>query len=603
MEEESDIEDRTASDHSEKESDEDLDNYDSDESGSEDVNNFLDMEAAESEGEYGDWNDTSATAEQFYFPQFRSLPPELRACVWEFFDLDLREKARVFRIIVMTNPMEFWENTGLIEQTAPARAMLATHRESRALALKSYPDTLGIHRGRGVIRYNSERDIVLLSINSILRPDELEELFSSLGSTKNLAFGGLREANKSLLYPRLAVHPTLKAIFHCYDSHEYPSDELRWCASDSVQRFYISQTENDLILGSQTLTSVFCWPDLENHRKFAEEHAQTIVEHPIPFTIWTMVEFAFDEELRIYERLKAGGLVPLDWDTDVESDFDSISSDDDEYESEGIDDATIESNGASDDEDGDDLIVRSDSDSDDSSVLFNGFSPIQDENIELYLDGEMEGGNFSSLEPESPRRHDDASEHGLSDEEPVQKTVRRKRRIVPSDDEDESANENDEEIRISSRSAKRNRVVLSDTDDEDSNESEKSARPAKRSRIILSDTEEDDGNMGEDAEKNHDSVYESEKSYESEDEEPVKTKPMSLFEKLNQYRQENPVPSGSDAGSDGEASMGSEGWDGNDYTGFPDDEVEDEDGPLGNGGQVADMSEEHLDDEDDEEEW
>ncbi|KAI1464833.1 uncharacterized protein F4812DRAFT_440583 [Daldinia caldariorum] len=607
MEEESDIEDHTASDRSEEESGEDLGNYDPDDSDSEDVNNFLDMEAAESENEYDELNDTSTAAEPFYFPQFRSLPPELRAHVWEFFDLDLREKARVFRMFVMTSPVQFWRSAGLIEQTAPARAMLATHRESRALALKFYPDTLDIHLGSGVIRYNSERDIVLLSISSILRPAHLEDLFSSLGSTKNIAFDGLREANKAILYPRLAAHPTLKAVFHCHGSHEYPNDELRWCASDLVQRFCIEQTEHDPTLGPQTLRSMFCWPDLENHRKFAEEHAaeehvQTLAENSNPLTIWTMVEFAFDEELRLYQSLKSGRLLPSDWDTDVPFD----SSDDDEYESEGIDDATIESNSASDEEeDDDDLVVQSNSDEDDSSV-FNGFSPIQDDNIHLYLDGEMEGGKFSSLEPESPRRHHDASEHGLSDEEPVQKTARRKRRIVSSDDEDESANENDEEVRISSQSAKRSRVILSDTEDEDGDKSEKSSRPAKRSRVFLSDTEEeDDGHTDEDAEKNRNSVRESEseESGESEDEEPVKTKPMSLFEKLNQFRQENPIPSNLDTGSDVEASMGSEGWDGNDYAGFPDDEVEDEDGLLGNGSQVAEMPEEHLDEDEDDEGW
>ncbi|KAI1483593.1 hypothetical protein F4774DRAFT_365939 [Daldinia eschscholtzii] len=571
MDEESDIEDRVASELSE-DSNQDLDDYDSDESGSEDANYLLDMEAAESEGEY---DDTSSTAEQFYFPQFKSLPPELRAHIWEFFDPDLRAKARVFYMIVRRSPIEFWRSATLIEQTAPARAMLATHRESRALALKSYPDTIGIHRGTGIIRYNSERDVILVSIGSVLRPNDLEEFVSSLGATKNLGFEYLREANEEILHSRLASHPTLKAVFRCYDSHDYSSRELRWCASDSVHRFYTLQTENDMILGSQPLKSMYCWPDLEDHREFAEEHAQTIVEHPKPFTIWTMIEFSFSEGLRRYERLKAAALSSEEWGSDEESEHDSIFLDDDMYESEGIDDATIESDSAS-DEENDDLVVQSGSDEDDMSV-FNGFSPIQDENPELYLGDGIEVGSFSSLEPESPSHHDDASESDLSDEEPVQKSARRKRRIVSSDDEDEPDDKDDEEVKPLSRPAKRSRIVLSDTEDED------------------------DEGTDEDTKQDRDVVYESEESDESEDEEPVKTKSMSLFEKLKQYRQENPISSNSDAGSDIEASIGSEDWDGSNNDTFPDDEVEDEDELRENGGQLTDISEEHLDEDEDEE--
>ncbi|KAF3059769.1 hypothetical protein GL218_04792 [Daldinia childiae] len=573
MEEESDIEDRVAF-----EQDEDLDEYDSDESSSDDANGFLDMEAIESDGESDNSDDTSSTKEQFFFPQFTSLPPELRARIWEFFDPDLRTKARVFQMIIRTNPIEFWRSATLIEQTAPARAMLATHQESRALALKFYPDTLDLHRGSGVIRYNSERDIVLLSLSSLLGPNDIEEFFSSLGNIKYIAFSYLRAANEEILYSRLATHPTVKEIFYCYDCYEYSSRDLMWCISDSVQRFYTQQTEYDPVLGPRPLRSMFCWPDLENHRKFAEEHAQTTVGHLKPLKIWSMIEFGYDEGVLRYEKLEAMSEQPEGWSSDTENEFLSDLLIEDEYESEGIDDATIDSDDGSNEDD--DLVLQSSSDEDNLST-FNGFSPIQDENSELHLDGEIEVGNFSSLEPESPNHYDNDSEQDGSDEEPVQKTIRRKRRIVSSDDEDDS-NDEREEVKMPSRPAKRSRVVLSDTEDED----------------------DEDG--GEDTNQGRDIVYKSEEPSEpeDEDEEPVKPKSMSLFEKLRQYRQENPIPPDSDASSDIEASIGSEGLDAGNNINFIDDEIEDEDELLENGGIVANMSEEHSEgDEDDEDGW
>ncbi|KAI8962109.1 hypothetical protein F5Y11DRAFT_323851 [Daldinia sp. FL1419] len=580
MDEESDIDDRVAS-----EQEEDLDEYDSDESRSEDAHGFFDMEAAESDNEDEDSFDAYSNTEEFFFPQFKLLPPELRARVWEFFDPDLREKARVFHMILKINPVEFWRSATLINQTAPARAMLATHQESRELALKAYPDTLDIHRGSGVLRYNSERDVILLSISSVLGFKDQEEFFSSLGNTKYLAFNHLRSANEEMLYPRLATHPTLKAVFYCYDCYEYSSRDLKWCASDSVHRFSTHHTEYDEISRPQHLESLFCWPDIENHRQFAEKHAQTTLGDQEPLKFWSMIEFA-GEGLRRFELLEAvvsSGEWTEGWPSDMESEPDTEFTNEDEYESEGIDDATIES-GSGPSEDEDDLVVQSGYDEEEEEEdlsTFNGFSPIRDENTEFYLGDDVEAGGLSSLEPESPNRRGDASEQDLSDEEPVQKIARHKRRIVSSDDEDGSDDERDEEVRASSRPAKRSRVVLSETEDEDEDYDRKTGRNTVRYEY-----------------------EESDESEESEDEEPVKAKPMSLFEKLRQYRQDNPVSVSSDASSNIEASIGSEDLDGGGNADFSDDEVGDEDGLLQNGGIAADMSEEHFeDDEDDEDGW
>ncbi|KAI2469069.1 hypothetical protein F4781DRAFT_239582 [Annulohypoxylon bovei var. microspora] len=590
MSEESDLEDRVASgedddnlDEVDSEADsEDDSEVDSEESGSEDANGFIDMEASESDGRTDDEDDLSSDgAEQFYFPQFMQLPPELRARVWDFFDPDLRAKARVFKLIFPDYHSEVWESAFLDEQTAPARAMLATHHESRELALKSYPDALHIRSGCYDVRFNNAKDVVL--IHGWTHPANngvsLTNILSILGDPSYLAFESdsilLREEDELLLCSGDESKPRI--LFHCNDQYMFSGRELQWCISDIAHTYHAEGTEEIEGL-PHVVETIYCWPDFGNPEELILEKVKLLVARP-GIQWWPMVEF---DKIERYRKLQVAVATEGEWSDKWSTTTAEHSSPqpwtEDEYESDGIDDATIDEEDDS-SEDGDDLVVQSDDVEEDIASTFNGFSPLQVATSEHSGD-EIGVGNFSSLEPESPgpgtyadahsheSEHD--SEHAISDEEPIQKSSRRKRRIISSDDEHDDEDELDGEVKLPSRPNKRPRIVLSDTEDEDGEDGDESAEHGQEAAGGSEDDEDP----------------EEQESDGSEESEPVKAKPLSLFEKLKQFRDENPVSpdsgAGSDAGSNAEASLDNEDFDDGSETKFLDDEV-DEDEMLDNG--------------------
>ncbi|KAI1396787.1 hypothetical protein F4819DRAFT_474177 [Hypoxylon fuscum] len=608
MSEESDIEERVASEQEDdgldergsdehnseehdseeqdsEEQDSEKDNseeYDSEESGSENANGFLDMEAAESDGES---EDGMSDTEQFFFPQFKKLPPELRTHIWEFFDPDLTAKARLFPLMVMNEPAdELWESAPLLHQIAPAMAMLATHRESREIALKSYPDTLDMRGGRGVLRYNSEKDVIFITGRAI-DTFELEQLIDLLGNTKYLA---CEENSFRLSYtpePNVSTRERdqLKGIFRCFDSSQFRRQSLSWCGSDSVLKFHSQHTEK-VHDEEEVVEFLYCWPDIEKHRQFAEDNAYPYEGEVLGRKIWPVIEFAFARGLARYHEISDAVSRGENWEDLYPSDYSnpdqsgSESGIEDEYESDGIDDATIGSDGDLSEEE-DDLVVHSGIEEDveeeeDNVSAINGFSPLQDENPELRLGDEAEAANFSSLEPESPTPG--ASSTGdVSDEEPPRNAVRRKRRIVSSDDEHDSEDERDEEVKTPSRPVKRSRVVLSDTEDEEDEDA------VQHNHNAVGGSESDDNSGGEEDSDGSENEYDG----------PIQSKPMSIFEKLKQFREENPIPPDSDDDSHTEASFGEDEFDGSDGINFQDDEVGDMD-EMDNDGEAMGMYEE-----------
>ncbi len=133
---------------------------------------MIDIEAAESGDSHdeSDRSDESEVLPEHDFPQFARLPFELRQHIWEQFCPELSCKTVLeFRLARNTRPGVPWsvgESASLSHQTLAARTLLSVHRESRDLALKSLPDTLALAEGSATVRFNSERDVVLLSGDS-----------------------------------------------------------------------------------------------------------------------------------------------------------------------------------------------------------------------------------------------------------------------------------------------------------------------------------------------------------------------------------------------------------------------------------------------------
>lgn len=138
---------------------------------------LLDLEAVEddddsddSDAAYG-WNTTTnRTVERFH--QFQKLPVELRHHIWSFFCPDLTPVPRILIFFTdISGDQRRWNidvTYGLVEVTRPRRRMMATHRETRAMALRRFPDTLKFRETgfayESIVPFNRETDIVYLDL-------------------------------------------------------------------------------------------------------------------------------------------------------------------------------------------------------------------------------------------------------------------------------------------------------------------------------------------------------------------------------------------------------------------------------------------------------
>ncbi|KAG6282671.1 hypothetical protein E4U48_003506 [Claviceps purpurea] len=100
------------------------------------------------------------------------LPPELRRHIWYFYCPDLSAKARALEFTLKesdapTTPSDHFSlktDPTLASQTRSLRAMLSTHRESRSIAVRIFPDELALDMDstRAIVRFRKESDVVFL---------------------------------------------------------------------------------------------------------------------------------------------------------------------------------------------------------------------------------------------------------------------------------------------------------------------------------------------------------------------------------------------------------------------------------------------------------
>ncbi|RYP11193.1 hypothetical protein DL765_007846 [Monosporascus sp. GIB2] len=584
----SDPDDHTASEHEEF-----YESGESDGSGSETVRGLLDLEAFESDDEYDDDGRSTESRDGYHvsFPQFCRLPIELRQRVWEFFDPDLRAPVRIFDVHYLG--IRLWPSATLFQQTKPARTILEVHRESRQLALKFYPDKLPIMNRHGSLRYCKAKDIIALSwIADCLEwgSGSWEAIADDLKDVERLAFGISPELLPLDLFqlPPFHHYKSLKTLYTCWNAEELQSRNLKWCVSDSARTFYLKTEEEDVDVGEDD-EMIYCWLDLENHPEYPETEIPEGLRlgrfakgEGVGFGICPMVVFSSIYGVQRYHRLRERALTDgnAEWDSDSESD--EYPSEEDEYESEGIDDATLDgSDNADDDDDDDDLVVHDtfEESDDENDYEISGFS--RQSNGVALVDDDVLAARFSSLEPNSPR--DGNSDQSDSDDQPVRKNIRTKRRVVSSDSEGESADDDELAARFSSlepnsptdgnsdhpdsddqpvrkNTRTKRRAVSLNSDDESADEPRKKVAKQSRhgsrrpGRAVLSDSDEEDeeehdaksgdrGSSDSDASPSEDS--------EESDEEQGNRKPMSLAERLRLYRSDNPVPhDGTDSDSD-----------------------------------------------------
>jgi hypothetical protein len=580
---------------------------DIDESGTEQGEAFFDLEAEEDDGydnyDSCDESDASdhpsdddkqhsrflhnARFERYSFPQFSRLPAELRTMIWEAVDPYIMSKGRVLDFIIVKGH-DIQEYATLEQQTAPARALLSTCRESRALALQHYPDVIKFRRGVGHIRFNGANDVVLLQIPR--DHDEILDIGSWCDNIKYLAFDfncarpdDYQRAFSCLPGLIPGSYRNLDAIFICYQASELKTRALGWTVSKSAKRFYREIVEEEYGIG-EDLQQLYCWPDTTPNAGFADLVGKgSLRSFPMmpgigAIPVWPMIEYnpggtsSYYQEVKDWHERKAARN-PSSASPSLESeDSSTYESEPDDYALDGfvVDSSSQGSEESSDDGDdntdvdephsssnhGDPSGIDLDeegSQSDQDPQVFNGFSPLQEEPSDSEATRDVQTATFSSLEPESPKDHLSVASSPEMQPRTAMPSGRFKRRIVSSDDEDDGGDGAGSDAKGQSRVKKRARIILSDS--EEDNEEEHNHSGGKRppvDKLEGEDDEEDDGDEDEDETEEDDD--------DDEEEERLRApKPMSLLARLRQFRSDVPVsPEAESRNSEGDEDEGRE---------------------------------------------
>ncbi|KAG5975680.1 hypothetical protein E4U56_003345 [Claviceps arundinis] len=244
------------------------------------------------------------------FPQFMRFPPELRNQIWHFYCPDLSVKARVLpflgnptsKVVDYNTVRAITDNEILAEQTERLRAVLSTHRESRSIAVRKYPDELLMETAAGasIIRFRKETDVIFLSV---VRTGE-DYSISEFGiEIENLAVDFLTDYSGERYHGRFygdrqllqvvteikSLFPNLKRLF----SSRLPmapkhKDMDEWCVTEHVHSYMVESHQRHQ-------TTTFYWPDLDSHADFARSSVPKLCSleemHEAGVEFWPMVEF------------------------------------------------------------------------------------------------------------------------------------------------------------------------------------------------------------------------------------------------------------------------------------------------------------------------
>ncbi|KJZ69253.1 hypothetical protein HIM_11356 [Hirsutella minnesotensis 3608] len=275
----------------------------------------------------------NAAIAQKSFPQFNKFPPEIRRCIWEFFCPTLVAKCRVWEFHLLpsslSNSCIALESRVLAYQMQPVKAMLVSCWESRTIAINALPDTLSIRNGTGVVRFNKETDVILIS-DMPFSNNRLKETMEMPGFFDNIKHLAVDESLWHLLFqdipePRLPLveHcPQLTYLYICVSSHRCLKTGVTWCRSNLVNKLHseIPKLEAEL---DEDLQLIYCWPNLVKHHQFAEEEVPILVSNNRLFKfcsyfrrdlaqeqsaveLWPMVLFADTEGIKRFQKLQVG---------------------------------------------------------------------------------------------------------------------------------------------------------------------------------------------------------------------------------------------------------------------------------------------------------
>lgn len=516
------------------------------ESDSDDTNHgLLDLEASEGssdpESDADQFSDGGSYTE-YSFPKFMQLPPEIREMVWAAFCPDLGLEPRVFELhlhTVISPPGAVHlpvivhgivAGPQLESQTALMRAITAVHRESRALGLKSAPNELSLSRGE-FMRYHEERDVLFVSWDEEILLRGIALRFQELGiEAQNLAFpSDLPDKYADDLVDLLYLLPQTRRVFILDEEDDLYEQDYGWAAAEMVHKYRLDTDEEGEAGLVDHISRIFCWPDLDNCREFAEgnvaksddsvwwsgatgacrhrlqaplENSRELNDDDLPaeekaeaierlqnIEVWPMIRFNFEDGLDVFNRLenkdRSKPFEPYNWvgaydDSDTENGYLN------EYESDGIYDGPLDDVSSMDDED--QMLIQN---------LTQQFFPPHDPSNQPFDNSseidDLPSANFSSdeeIEDQDPVMINSDSE----DESGSQTRATRPKRRVAASDSDDSATETEQSPQPSKW---RSRVAISDSVDDEDEGSSDAAEPVRganrRARAIPIDSEDEEG--------------------------------------------------------------------------------------------------------------
>ncbi|KAG6227619.1 hypothetical protein E4U26_001570 [Claviceps purpurea] len=311
------------------------------------------------------------------FPQFMRFPPELRYQIWHSYCPDLSAKARVLpflefpslKVMDYNNTYSLPDKGALAEQTRNLRTVLSTHRESRSIAVRKYPDELLMETASraSIIRFRKDTDVIFVSILAT----EKDYSFLDFGSEiENLAVGVVDDYSEERYFqddkllqvvPGIkGLFPNLKRLFSRRPAPAKHKDMEEWCVTEHVHSYTIE---------SHYKTILFYWPDLDAHADFVRSSVPKLCSleemEEAGVELWPLVEFESRKPMRIpdgpefEDDSSSTGIYSYDDSTadDIDSDDDSnaggIDSDDDSIAdgTDSDDDRNADSVGLHDDND------------------------------------------------------------------------------------------------------------------------------------------------------------------------------------------------------------------------------------------------------------
>ncbi|KAG6056022.1 hypothetical protein E4U17_002557 [Claviceps sp. LM77 group G4] len=273
------------------------------------------------------------------FPQFVRLPPELRHQIWCFYCPDLSAKPRVLtfqlgsRPTVLGRPDQYsvTNHSTLAYQTKTLRTMLATHRESRSIAVGKYPDELAMDvvgklpdeltmdagSGKAIVRFRKETDVISLMDFEMDRDYFLPDFSEKI---ENLGVRPMRDVitddfvwNNDAVVEAIpaikAMFPNLKRLLSHCPAVFGPRVLMDWGVTDQVHACIVEGNEPRNHLGEDTKT-MYCWPDSDAHPSYTLSTAPRLCSlekmDELGIEIWPIVEYIVHESEKTFAFMTNG---------------------------------------------------------------------------------------------------------------------------------------------------------------------------------------------------------------------------------------------------------------------------------------------------------